>query len=183
MPRRLHALFLALLPLSAVPAAEPSLPHSLPSLAVHEHGSAQLNLALDGRSLELELASPAMNLVGFEHPPREANDRALVAAARAALEQPGALFGIPAAASCRVDHLELDGEAFEAPPAGSEASGHSEILALYRLDCTNPAELKTLDLAKLFEAFPDTLNLRVQLVGPNGQRGEVLEPQQPHLKL
>jgi Protein of unknown function (DUF2796) len=35
----------------------------------HVHGVAQLNVALDGNVLWIELNSPAMNIVGFEHAP------------------------------------------------------------------------------------------------------------------
>lgn len=35
----------------------------------HEHGVAQLNLVLEGEKLLIELASPGVNIVGFEHAP------------------------------------------------------------------------------------------------------------------
>lgn len=184
MPRLLRALLLALLPLTAAQATEPHTeqrhdPHEYASLAAHEHGSAQLNLALDGRTLELEFASPAMNLVGFEHAPRDEADKALVVAARGGLSQPLVLFGIPTTAACQAVRQELAGELFEEEQ--TEALEHSEIRAAYRLDCAKPAALAGLDLSALFEAFPATQRIQVQLIGPNGQRGAELDPQRPRL--
>lgn len=37
------------------------------SLSAHLHGVATLNIALDDQQLELQLNSPAMNIVGFEY--------------------------------------------------------------------------------------------------------------------
>ena len=68
MRRLLLALPFALLPLAAL-AAEHSHEHDHAhdhaehgSLDAHEHGAAQLNVVLDGKVLELQLESPAMNL-------------------------------------------------------------------------------------------------------------------------
>lgn len=184
MPRSLRALFLALLPLTAALAADSHPeqrhdPQEHASLAAHEHGSAQLNLALDGRTLELEFASPAMNLLGFEHAPRDEADKALVVAARGGLSQPLVLFGVPTAAACQVVRQELEGELLEEEQ--TEALEHSEIRATYRLDCAKPGALAGLDLSALFEAFPATQRIQVQLIGPHGQRGEELDSQHPRL--
>ncbi len=49
---------------------------------------AKLNVVLDGNTLELELDSPAMNLVGFEHAASSDADKAKVSAVHQQLEQP-----------------------------------------------------------------------------------------------
>ncbi|MCF7994732.1 MAG: DUF2796 domain-containing protein, partial [Chromatiaceae bacterium] len=41
----------------------------------HVHGVGQLNVAVDGSALLVELISPAMDLVGFEHAPRNEAQR------------------------------------------------------------------------------------------------------------
>ena len=81
MRRLLFALPFALLPLAAAHAAHDEHEHhdEHASLAAHEHGAAQLNVALEGQRLELALESPAMNLVGFEHAAVSTSDKAAVA--------------------------------------------------------------------------------------------------------
>jgi len=156
------------------------------SLDAHEHGSAQLNVVLDGKALELQLESPAMNLVGFEHAAKSDADKAKVAAARSQLEQPQALFGL-SAGDCTLIKQELESPLFaehkheEHHDHDSEHSEHSDIHAHYSLDCQKPEELKQLNLGELFKRFPATEKIQVQLIGPNGQQGLELTPAQPTL--
>ncbi|MGE7960444.1 DUF2796 domain-containing protein [Pseudomonas sp. NPDC089530] len=183
MRRLLLALPFALLPLAIAQAAEQDHAHEHGSLGAHEHGVARLNAALDGQTLELELESPAMNLVGFEHAASTDADKAKVAAVRAQLEKPLALFSLPPAAGCVVAQQELESPLFGDQPdadehdEGHDAAGHehhhehSEIHARYQFTCATPGALKSLDLAGLFKTFPATQKIQVQLISPNGQQG------------
>ncbi|MDT4797821.1 hypothetical protein FQZ97_304350 [compost metagenome] len=177
MRRLLLALPFALLPLVAAQAEEHHHDHDEHgSLGAHEHGMARLNVVLDDKALELELESPAMNLVGFEHAAKSNADKAKVAAARAELEQPLALFAIPAAAGCKVAEQEIESPLFgrDEPHAKGHEHEHSEVHAHYQLQCANPDALKALDLAELFKRFPATERIQVQLIGPQGQQGAEL---------
>ncbi|SEC48032.1 DUF2796 domain-containing protein [Pseudomonas anguilliseptica] len=189
MRRLLLALPFALLPFAAL-AAEHSHEHDHDhaehgSLDAHEHGAAQLNVVLDGKMLHLQLDSPAMNLVGFEHAAKTDADKAKVAAARSQLQQPQALFGVNAG-DCNISKQELESPLFaehkhEEHHEHDHGSEHSEIHAHYSLDCQKPEELKQLDLGELFKRFPATEKIQVQLIGPNGQLGLELTPAQPTL--
>lgn len=182
----LLALPFALLPLAVAHAAEEH-DHEHGSLGAHEHGVGRLNAALDGQTLELELESPAMNLVGFEHAATTDADKAKVAAARAQLEKPLALFNLPKAAGCVVASQELESPLFGDKPAADDHDDddhdedakdghehhhdHSEIHAHYQFTCAAPGALKTLDLANIFNTFPATQKIQVQLISPSGQQG------------
>ncbi|MBV7569207.1 DUF2796 domain-containing protein [Pseudomonas sp. PDM27] len=184
MRRLLLALPFAMLPLAVAHAADEH-DHEHGSLGAHEHGVGRLNVVLDGKTLALELQSPAMNLVGFEHVATSDADKAKVAAARALLEQPLALFNLPKAAGCVVENQELESPLFgDAPDADDDHDeddkdedghehhhDHSEIHAHYQFTCATPDALKTLDLANMFNSFPATRTIQVQLIGPNGQQG------------
>jgi hypothetical protein len=181
MRRLLIALPFALLPLAVAQAADEH-DHEHGSLGAHEHGVGRLNAVLDGPTLALELESPAMNLVGFEHLATTDADKAKVAATRAQLEKPLALFSLPKAAGCVVASQKLESPLFGDKPEADddhdedEAEGehhhdHSEIHAHYQFTCSTPDALKTLDLANLFNTFPATQKIQVQLIGPSGQQG------------
>jgi hypothetical protein len=184
MRRLLLALPFALLPLAVAHAADEH-DHEHGSLGAHEHGVARLNAALDGQTLELELESPAMNLVGFEHAASTDADKAKVAAVRAQLEKPLALFSLPPAAGCVVAQQELESPLFGDKPEDHDedhddaksAGGHehhhehSEIHAHYQFTCATPGALKNLDLAGVFKTFPATQKIQVQLISPSGQQG------------
>ncbi|PLR64697.1 DUF2796 domain-containing protein [Pseudomonas sp. QC2] len=184
MRRLLLALPFALLPL-AVAHAHDDHDHEHGSLGAHEHGVGRLNAVLDGQALELELDSPAMNLVGFEHLATTPADKAKVAAARKQLENPVALFNLPKAAGCVVSTQELNSPLFGDKPeadhddddddakdgAHEHPHDHSEIHAHYQFNCATPAALSTLDLTQVFKTFPATQKIQVQLIGPSGQQG------------
>ncbi|MBV7555698.1 DUF2796 domain-containing protein [Pseudomonas sp. PDM28] len=180
MRRLLLVLPFAMLPLAIAHAADEH-DHEHGSLGAHEHGVGRLNAALDGKTLALELQSPAMNLVGFEHVATSDADKAKVAAARALLEQPLSLFNLPKAAGCVVENQELESPLFGDTPDADDDHGedakdehhhdHSEIHAHYQFTCATPDALKTLDLANIFNAFPATQKIQVQLIGPSGQQG------------
>ena len=187
MRRLLLALPFALLPLAVAHAHEDH-DHEHGSLGAHEHGVGRLNAVLDGQALELELDSPAMNLVGFEHAATSAADKAKVAAVRKQLENPSALFNLPKAAGCVVSSQELNSPLFGDKPeaehddddhatdgkgaaAHKHDHDHSEIHAHYQFTCATPAGLGNLDLSQVFKTFPATQKIQVQLIGPSGQQG------------
>ena len=183
MRRLLLALPFALLPL-AVAHAHDDHDHEHGSLGAHEHGVGRLNAVLDGQALELELDSPAMNLVGFEHLATTAADKAKVAAVRKQLENPVALFNLPKGAGCVVSTQALNSPLFGDKPeadhdhdddakdgAHEHHHDHSEIHAHYQFTCTTPTALGNLDLTQVFKTFPATQKIQVQLIGPSGQQG------------
>ena len=180
MRRLLLALPFALLPLVVAHAADEH-DHEHGSLGAHEHGVGRLNAALDGQTLELEFESPAMNLVGFEHVATTDADKAKVAAVRAQLEKPLVLFNLPTAAGCVIAKQELESPLFGDKPDADDDHDHdakdehhhdhSDIHAHYQFSCSSPGALKTLDLANIFNTFPATRKIQVQLISPSGQQG------------
>lgn len=185
MRRTLLALPFALLPLAAPAHDHAHEEHG--SLGKHEHGVASLNVALDGQTLEIQLQSPALNLLGFEHQARSDADQAKVAAVRQQLEQPQALFALPIEAKCALTASTLDSPLFgdhehEHEEHGpGEAQDHSDIDASYRFACANAGALQTLELGGFFASFPATEKLEVQLIGPSGQQGAELTPNDSRL--
>ncbi|MDE1166717.1 MAG: DUF2796 domain-containing protein [Pseudomonas sp.] len=194
MRRLLLALPFALLPLVAAQAHDEK-EHG--SLGTHEHGTAKLNAALDGQTLMLELDSPAMNLVGFEHPATTDADKATLAAARAQLEKPLALFQLTAKAGCSVASQKLasplfgdvaDADDEDDDDHDEQAAGeahhheHSDIHASYEFTCTSPDALNSLSLAALFKTFPGTHKVVVQMIAPSGQKGLEATPDNSTLK-
>lgn len=196
MRRTLLALPLALLPLALAQASSHEHEHDHAheehgSLGKHEHGVASLNVALDGQTLEIQLESPAMNLVGFEHAANSDADKAKVAAARKQLEQPQALFALPIEAKCSLKETELESPLFgdakhdehdeDHDHEHEHEHEHSDIDASYHFACTNPEALQTLELGSFFGTFPATEKLQVQLIGPSGQQGAELTPSKSRL--
>ena len=91
------------------------------SHGTHEHGAAELELAVEGSDVVVNFASPMYNLVGFEYAPRDEQDRDAVAAARVLLDDPANLVLLQADAGCAVVELEID---WDVPSAEEEEHDH-----------------------------------------------------------
>jgi len=147
---------------------------TLPSLHQHVHGVASLDIVIDNNKLQLDLDTPAINIVGFEHEANTPEERNKVTDAKKELNQPVALFGINSSANCELDELEVDIPLLEHDhPHDDEDADHdhehSDIDAEYSFTCNNINELKSLDLSTFFAKFPATEKINVQLVAPSGQ--------------
>lgn len=197
----MKAISVYIVSLSAMATAWPALSEStFEHHDAHEHGAALLQAALDGNRLEFALVSPAVNIVGFEHPPENDAQRHAISEAIAVLEDGNRLFETPSAAGCQLidaharSTMSLDehGEAYgdeheeghddEHKEAHHDEHGkahdderelHSEFHADYRFECSDPAELKQISV-NLMNAFPGISELRAQMVGSEGQSASTL---------
>jgi hypothetical protein len=149
---------------------------AVPALAAppHVHGVAHLEIAIEGPTLAIHLETPLDGLLGFEHAPHDAAERQAVSTMRATLAQPERLFALPAAAACQAGNPQLASPIFD----DHAASGHLDLDADYRWQCANPAALRAVD-TRLFAEFPRFRKIKVELVGPDGQKSGELSAQQP----
>ncbi|MDA9135634.1 DUF2796 domain-containing protein [Ascidiaceihabitans sp.] len=82
--------------------ATPVIAEETRQLDAHEHGVGQLNIAIEGQQIAMELHAPGADIVGFEYAAESAKDLAAVDAAVAKLSAPLALFVLPEAAGCSI---------------------------------------------------------------------------------
>ncbi|SDS81946.1 Protein of unknown function [Halopseudomonas sabulinigri] len=187
MRRQLLTLSIAL-PLSLHALAYEHDEHA--SLGAHEHGVASLNLAIEGAQVQLELDSPAMNLLGFEHAAHSPDDIAKVKAVQAQLQQADQLFRFPAAADCTLASADLDSPLFATQHDAEHehedhdhdgahdhdeepAHHHADIEASYTFNCAEPDQLTHLELP-LFAVYPGLERINLQGITPKGQMGAEL---------
>lgn len=168
-------------------------------LDAHEHGVGQLDIAFDGAQIAIELHAPGADIVGFEFAAKSVDDRAKVDAAVATLARPLDLFTLPAAAGCSVvqasaaleieeahedhdeDHAEHEEEGHSDAEHAEEAS-HTEFHAEYLLNCADPAAASVISFA-YFEAFPNALELEVQVISDKGATAFEVKRDAPTLDL
>lgn len=151
----------------------------------HEHGVAQMDVVQDGTELQIELNTPAANLVGFEHQPRNERERDILKAAISALEQGGGLFAPSASASCvfrdtRILSSLLSDEDEHAH--GDHDHAHADVFIAWRFDCSAPAALREVSAQALFTRFPGMETIRVQAAVPRGQLADTLTVRKPILR-
>ena len=158
----------------------------------HQHGVGQLNVAIQGDHVEIELETPGADIVGFEHPPRTAEQKKAVQDAARTLRNGSAIFVFPAAARCKLektkvesglleDNHETQGEKHHDEKQHHEkhkAEIHAEFHALYHFSCKNPASYTDL---QYFEAFPHAKALLARTITAKGQRKQRLTRKAPRL--
>ncbi|MDH5368544.1 MAG: DUF2796 domain-containing protein [Gammaproteobacteria bacterium] len=147
----------------------------------HEHGSATLNIAIEENSLHIELESPAMNIVGFEHAASNEKQNTTVTQATQALKEAPKQFVLPAAAQCILAEAHV-----ESPLLNNQhnkkkhAEKHSEFHASYIFNCKNVSALNTINV-RLFETFKGMNDIDVQLISSQGQTTKELTKNRPIL--
>jgi Protein of unknown function (DUF2796) len=137
----------------------------------HVHGIAVLQIAVDGSTVSLSLESPLENLLGFEHAPRNDAEQVAVRALRERLNKPETLFVPTPAARCAATSVKLASPVFEAQPMNSV---HADLDAEFTFTCERPEALRDLEV-RLFDGFPATRHIDVQVVAPRGQSAARLD--------
>jgi len=153
--------------------------HEHGALGAHVHGESHLDLAQTETGLELQWRSPAADLLGFEHAPRNQQEEDAVAALRQSLENPQPLVKLPAAADCRLTEASAISPLFA---KDASASGHLDVDASMSFSCSKPGALASLDLSGWFARFPNSHSVEVQAIVASGQQGAELTAKQPQLK-
>ena len=181
-----------LLPLLALAACYSTAPHAGEHghrhHEAHEHGVGLLNVAVEQNSLHIELESPAMNIVGFEHQPRDEKQHETVEQAVARLKEGEKLFVTPTAAGCTLQQAEVESglleghDEHEHQEAGRKEEAHADFVASYRFECRKPEALDSITV-KLFATFPATEELQVQLLTGQGQSAMELNAANPQIGL
>lgn len=167
------------------------------SQEAHIHGIAELFVVLEKQQLDIELHSPAMNLLGFEHQASGAKEQAKINSVKAALEEAHRLFQLGSAQCQLIGHtvdlsnvVEIRAEhskhhrdkehTADHYDAHHPAKGHSDIKAHYRYRCKQPDQLRSLTTTIPIE-FPGIDSVQAQWI-VNGRQGAVtLDNSQRHL--
>lgn len=161
--------------------------------AAHEHGKAQLNVALQGSVFEIELTSPADSFWGFEYAAKTSEEKLAEQKALVLLKS-GDWLGLTGAAGCRLktgsaarseesmhdhdheheQHHEHDQEHAAEQP--HKTSTHTDVEVRLTFDCAKPAALLEAQAVKirLFQQFANLSKVNLQGITDAGQIAMVL---------
>jgi hypothetical protein len=160
----------------------------------HMHGVSQLNIAVEGKTIEMELVSPASDIVGFEHAAKTDAEKKAVEQASETLSKGLTVFSFPADGKCAVEEVDVrstleatrethhGGHAHDEKAPGHAPETHAEFHVHYHFHCENPAAVTYLDV-KLFDHFKTMREIEVQALTTQGQRAQELTPGAARLKL
>lgn len=142
----------------------------------HVHGKVEVNIAQDGQELLVEVTAPGADVVGFEHAPKTAEQKALFEQAIAQLNKPEELFGFNNT-SCTLKFKSvtntLEGDHDDHEGHDHSEGGHGEFTAEYHYQCSDIANLNTVN-TQWFSKFSNTKSMTVNLLTDSVQTQEVL---------
>lgn len=131
------------------------------SQGTHVHGEAMLNVVLEGSALYIEFASPAINLIGFEHAPGNDEQAAAFSNAEQMLASADRLFHF-SATQCLLENAEI-----EAPDMKNheltDHHEHADFHASYVFQCEQAKDLTTISV-RLFAVFPGIQEIKAQWI-------------------
>jgi len=162
-------------------------------LGAHVHGHGRLNIAIEGKKMDMELEVPGADIVGFEHEPSTAEQRSALAEAKAKLANANVLFAPEPKAGCALEQAKVTIEAgheheheHEAKSGDSshekEQGGHSEFHAEYAFNCTSPSRITSITF-DYFKQFPNGQELDITVISPKGQSSFEVKRDNPSLDL
>ena len=173
----------------------------------HEHGVGELNIAIEGSSINLEFMIPGADIVGFEYKAKSDEDISLVNTALTKFDDFSNIFTIPNAANCNLveaeiainqgddhddehDHEEHDEhdeheeheehDEHEHEEHGEET--HNEFVAHYSFTCGNVKEIDRINFT-YFTTFPNSGELEIQFVSEMGSTSFEVEGDEPFINL
>lgn len=132
--------------------------HKGESLSAHVHGEVQLSLAVDGQQMALEIKSPAESLLGFEHRPKNEQQKTKWSELQASWKKN--LWGIiefPEDLKCTPNNQEIQMKADD---------GHADIEASALIDCQTNLASKEIKLI-MMRQFASIKKLKVDVLPSN----------------
>jgi hypothetical protein len=148
------------------------------SHGAHAHGKGELELLVDGQTIQGVFRTPMDSLLGFEHAPKTDAQRNAVDSLRKRLENPAAILSPNLEAQCTAKHQDATSTLF----TGAVKGGHSDFEYRFTFVCAQPTKLSALELVALKE-FKRLSEVRVQLVTGSAQKALVLRKRDPRVIL
>ena len=156
------------------------------NLGAHVHGVSELNIVIEGDKLEMQLRSPALNILGFEHKASTEQQIKKVKQSEEKLNNHKALFSF-SSGGCRLTQAKIDlsdlikhktnekdthehhkNDLDHSHEHEDEHGDHSEIVAHYYYDCEDMDELSSISLG-FFDLFPAIQQIKSMLITTSGQ--------------
>jgi hypothetical protein len=142
----------------------------------HLHGITDLTLALEGNTLEINLESPAINIVGFEYKASTQKQIDAVEKAKSILESSPRLF-VFSGSSCTLQQVKADLSALVEGENHDDDHGqeknHREISANYRFECSQGKKLNAVSV-NLIPHFPNIESIKAMWLTDSRQGATVL---------
>ena len=140
----------------------------------HEHGAANLTIAVDSNNIEIDLESPSDNIFGFEYLPTTEGDKEKLKNAVKQLKAAKTLFSIPEKAQCHLVEVNVVSAQLESLNADKsnkkkpDEHAHNDVDASWNYSCKSMPDLESIT-PHFFSVFsPRFKHLKVEWLTPSG---------------
>lgn len=149
--------------------------HHDKGLGAHEHGSLKLDMAVEGKTIELDIDGPAESFVGFEYVPKTEKEKTTFNQAQALWTKDllTKLFVLDKKLGCTFSEASFKQEIEEHDQKDKKEAGvHSDIEASAKIICAQDLKGQTVEVA-LKKHYSHIKKLSIDLVGTTTQSIEV----------
>lgn len=158
----------------------------------HVHGKAELSFLIDGETIAIELESPALNVLGFEHEPKTNEEKERVKQADNKLSDYKNIISIEGL-NCQVIETEIESPFETEHEDGHHAHAHhdedhhsdddhGDYYLSYSLKCENTDKIKTVEV-KLFDNFEGFETIEATWINQTDLGSAELSSEQKIIKL
>lgn len=143
--------------------------------SAHVHGEAELYIIYEHSKLFIEFTSPAINLIGFEHSPKNEKQQYKLTHAKQILTEGIHLFEI-VPPNCRLESASVSAPYLEKAPYSEHhhpEGEHPDFHASYTFNCQINTKLTAIHTA-LMAKFPDIERIKVLWIIQNQQGSTLL---------
>ena len=146
----------------------------------HQHGASTLEISLEKNTLAIRWESPLNDLIGFEHAPRSAKEKAAAQNLLSLLDDPSSAFKPNSEAMCRMVAKSITAPNLsdiqtkhtgDASTHDHDHAVHSDLDYSVTYHCSSPDALSQLNIRAL-TTWPAIKDIDASLVGPGGQASQ-----------
>jgi hypothetical protein len=149
----------------------------------HVHGLIRMDLAIDAKTLTVQIEAPLDSLLGFEHRPRTSAQKQAAETMLKQMNNVNALIQPAKAAACKSTRVNVQSTVLQSPkPAGSKEAEHADLEASFEFLCEHPEKLTVIELG-FFDEFKRVQKIEVQVAGAKGQSKQTLRRPNKVLRL
>ncbi len=152
------------------------------SLDAHVHGLSEITLVFEAGILEIQLISPSVNLINFEHKPSNKKEVAMIHSAKALLSNAASIFSF-SAGDCSLINTVVDVSGLMKTDEDGHAhlqKNHTQVVANYRYRCEETLSTITV---RAFEQFSGIDKIRAMWITDTKQGVVMLSAEDKVIRL
>lgn len=146
----------------------------------HDHGAAEVNIAVEGKKVTVELRTPSEGVIGFEHEAKsDADKKKRNAALKRVEEKFGEMIVLDKNLVCKsqggnVTLVQTDEKGGKNAKSGAQSGEHREVRASYQYECEKAPAGSRVKFG-ITKVFPAIHEVKVQVIGDAKQSGATIK--------